>query len=60
MKGEHTTFQAEVIGDGRITIPEATRKVLGIRKGDILSIAIVKVKHIQSASSLKPLAEITK
>ena len=44
---EELIFQANVIGEHRITIPEATRKLLGIGIGDIVIVRIQKgdMKH---------------
>ena len=39
---EELTFQAKVIGEHRVTIPEATRELLGIGVGDIVIITIKK------------------
>ena len=36
------TFQAKVIGEHRITIPEATRNLLGIGIGDTVVVSIQK------------------
>ena len=39
---EELSFQAKVIGEHRITIPEATRTLLGIGVGDNVIITIKK------------------
>ena len=39
---EELAFQATVIGSNRITIPEATRELLGIGVGDVVMVRIQK------------------
>lgn len=40
-------FMAEVIEDGRITIPEEVRRVLKIVKGDIVTVPKIKVTKVR-------------
>jgi len=40
VKDEYT-FHATVRNEGRVTIPLATRKALGIKKGDIVELQVV-------------------
>lgn len=43
--GELSAFKIIVPKDGRITIPEAERKVLGIKEKDVLQVFIMKIKE---------------
>ena len=42
---EEREFKADVIADGRITIPTSLRKKLNIKQGDVLKVQIVEVVH---------------
>jgi len=45
-------FIARVISDGRVTIPEEIRKLLGIRSGDYIS---CEIENIHSPTAQTPL-----
>jgi len=47
-------FIARVISDGRVTIPEEIRKLLGIRSGDYVSCEIESVNSPAAQTSLNP------
>jgi len=36
-------FVARVIADGRVTVPQRVRDVLGVKKGDYLRVSIIEV-----------------
>jgi len=38
-------FEKRVVSGGRVTIPDAIRKDLGIREGDIVDVKIIEVEH---------------
>jgi len=37
------TFSAELLEDGRVTVPKAVRDKLGLNKGDLLELRILRV-----------------
>ena len=44
MKSE--AFIATVIADGRVTIPEPVRKVLGLNEGDLVKVTVEKTEAL--------------
>lgn len=45
-------YHAKVVGGGRIVIPEITRKVLGIERGNIVFIRVAKIKGTKLKNGL--------
>lgn len=41
-------YHARVVGGGRVVIPEITRKLLGIEKGNIVSVKIAKIEKVDT------------
>lgn len=43
-------YHARVVGGGRIVIPDITRKLLGIEKGNIVSLKVAKIAKVETGN----------
>ena len=44
MQVKSEAFIAQVIADGRVTIPETVRKFLGLNEGDLVKVTVEKTE----------------
>lgn len=52
MESESLSFTAKMLAGGRVTVPESTRDLLGIKKNDYVEITIRKREPVKVGDTL--------
>ena len=51
METEKQEFVTNIISAGRITIPAKTRKIMGLKEGDLVKVVIIPIKRRQEVKA---------